>query len=42
MKKGKKEKEKLSGKIEKCIDTTGNSGNSVNQSKREKQGEKKK
>jgi len=35
MKKRKKEKEKLGGKIERCIDTTGNSGNSVNQSKRE-------
>jgi hypothetical protein len=30
-----KEKEKLGGKIDRCIDTTGNSGNSVNQSKRE-------
>jgi len=36
-----KEKEKLGGKIDRCIDTTGNSGNSVNQSKREGQRKKK-
>jgi len=40
-KRKKKKKKNWVGKIERCIDTTGNSGNSVNQSKREKQGKKK-